>query len=139
MRTKCAVASAALLSLLILSACGSAPVRSAERFCGELTAHKDDIHKLPQTPEEVSALINLYSRMGEVAPLEIQADWDQLSTNLKTADSVDVNNPTSVQGVADAAYATQRSAENLVTWAQTTCGLDLGPVGGAEPAITTTS
>ena len=139
MRTTCAIACAALASVLALTACGSAPSRSAERFCGELTAHNDDIHKLPSTPEEVSALINLYSRMGEVAPLEIQADWDQLSTNLKTADSVKVNDPASVQAVADAAYATQRSAENLVTWAHTTCGLDLGPVGGADTAVTTTS
>ncbi len=129
----------ALASLLTVAACGSAPVRSAEKFCGELTAHKDEIHKLPQSPEEISALISLYSRMGEVAPLEVQADWDQLSTNLKTANSVDVNNPASVQGVADAAYATQRSAENLVTWAHNTCGLDLGPVGGADPAVTPTS
>lgn len=139
MRMSYALASVALASLLTVAGCGSAPTRSAEKFCGELTAHKDDIHTLPQTPEEVSALISLYSRMGEVAPLEIQADWDQLSTNLKTANSVDVNNPTSVQGVADAAYATQRSAENLVKWARTTCGLDLGPVGGADPAASTTS
>ena len=134
-----AITSAALASLLIVSSCGNAPVRSAERFCGELTTHKDDIHALPTTPEEVSALINLYSRMGEVAPLEVQENWDQLSTNLKTANSVDINDPASMQAVADQAYATQRAAENLVDWARTTCGLELGPVGGADSSAPPTS
>ena len=136
MRTSCAAASAILASLITvaastLSSCGSAPVRSAEKFCGELTAHKDDIRTLPDSSASITTLINLYSKMGEVAPLEVQADWDQLSTNLKTANTVDVKDPASVQAAADSAYATQRAAERLATWAQTTCGLDIGPVGTA--------
>jgi hypothetical protein len=106
-------------------------VRSAERFCGELTVHKDDIRTLPESNESITQLITLYSLMGEVAPLEIQSDWDQLSTNLKTANTVKVGDPASVQAAADSAYATQRSAERLAAWALSTCGLDLGPVGSA--------
>ena len=122
-------AAIAIVSLLAV-ACGQAPERSAERFCGELLAHKDDIRALPTTPEEVAALINLYSRMGEVAPLEVQTEWDNLSANLKTANTVKVGDAASLQAVADSAYATQQSAEKVAAWASSTCGLDLGPVGG---------
>lgn len=136
MRRSCVLTNAARVALLCAaplaaSSCANAPVRSAERFCGELTAHKDDIRSLPKSDESVTKLISLYSAMGEVAPLEIQKDWDQLSTNLKTASTVKVQDPASVQAVADSAYATQHAAERLATWARTTCGLDIGPVGTA--------
>ena len=118
------------LGSLLAAACGQPPERSAERFCGELVARKDDIRALPTTPDEVAALINLYSRMGEVAPLEVQQDWDDLSANLKTANTLKVGDAASLQKVADSAYATQRSAERVAAWALGTCGLDIGPVGG---------
>ena len=111
--------------------CGNAPTRSAERFCGELTAHKADIRELPTSDTSIAQLITLYSQMGEVAPLDIQTHWDQLSTNLKTASTVDVKDPESVQAAADSAYATQKSAQSLAAWALTVCGLDVGAIGGA--------
>ncbi|MEI7619207.1 MAG: hypothetical protein WCK14_11355 [Actinomycetota bacterium] len=127
-----AVAAAALgVASLTMVSCGSAPTRSAERFCGELTAHKADIRKLPTSDTSITQLITLYSQMGEVAPLDIQADWDQLSTNLKTASTVDVKDSASVQAAANSAYATQKSAQSLAAWALTVCGLDIGPIGGA--------
>ncbi len=136
MRTPNALTNAALVSLALVasvaaSSCGNAPVRSAERFCGELTVHKNDIRTLPNSNESITQLINLYADMAEVAPLEIQKDWDQLSTNLKTANTVNVKDPASVQAVADSAYATQKAAERLAIWAKTTCGMDIGPVGTA--------
>jgi hypothetical protein len=136
MRTKCVLTNAALVSLLAVTAlasssCGNAPVRSAERFCGELTVHKNDIRTAPTSDETITKLITLYSTMGEVAPLDIQNDWDQLSTNLKTANTVNVKDPASVQKVADSAYAAQQAAERVAAWARTTCGLDIGPVGTA--------
>ena len=129
-RRRSIIATAISTVSLFAAACGQAPVRSAERFCGELVAHKEDIRALPTTPDEVAALINLYSRMGEVAPLEVQADWDDLSANLKTANTLKVGDAASLQQVADSAYATQRSAEKIAAWALSTCGLDIGPVGG---------
>jgi hypothetical protein len=126
------IASVALsVASLTMISCGNAPTRSAERFCGELTAHKADIRELPTSDTSIAQLITLYSQMGEVAPLDIQADWDQLSTNLKTASSVDVKDPASVQAAADSAYATQKSAQSLAAWALTVCGFDVGAIGGA--------
>ena len=127
-----ALAAAALgAASLTMISCGTAPTRSAERFCGELTAHKQDIRARPTSDTSIADLITLYSQMGEVAPLDIQADWDQLSTNLKTASTVDVKDPASVQAAADSAYATQKSAQSLAAWALTVCGVDVGAIGGA--------
>ncbi|HEY4331519.1 MAG TPA: hypothetical protein VGM78_03075 [Ilumatobacteraceae bacterium] len=113
-----------------VAGCGDAAPRTAEAFCGELRAHTTEITALPQTAAEIPALITLYSKMDEVAPLTIQHSWEQLYGSLKTATTVNPADPASVQKAADAAYAAQPAATALVTWAQQTCGLTLGPVAG---------
>src|SRR5215217_6030546 len=109
MRFAAAVSSAALSTAILgmLGACGDAAPRSTERFCGELTTNADAIRTPPTSVEEIPALITLYSKMGEVAPLEIQNDWDALYGTLKSADTVDVSDPASVQAATDKAYAAQ--------------------------------
>ena len=126
---------------LSLVACGDAPTRSSEKFCGELTAHQTEIHTPPESADAIPAFITLFSKMGEVAPLAVQKDWEAIYVSLKTANTVDVDDPASMQTVADSAYETQRSAENVVVWARANCGLELGPIGvvqgGADVATTT--
>jgi hypothetical protein len=142
--------SAGALALLIstgagLAGCGNAATRSTSQFCGELTAHAIQIQTPPTNVDEIPALITLYSKMGEVAPLEIEADWETLYGILKTAAAVDASDPASVQAVADAAYGGEHAATKVVQWAQDNCGVTLDPVGivpgGApiEPPTTATS
>jgi hypothetical protein len=137
MRSLVALSTAALAiaGLGALSACGDAPPRSAERFCGELAAHLDEIHTPPTTPDGIPALILLYSKMGEVAPLDVQRDWETVYGILKTADTVDVNDPASVQAVANAAYAAQNSAESVAAWAKSNCAIDVGPIGSVPGGV----
>lgn len=133
----------AIVAALAVAGCGNATARSAERFCGELAAHATEIRTPPSSPDQIPAFITLFSKMGEVAPLDVQSDWEAIYASLKTANTVNAADPASVQAVSDAAYATQRSAENVVAWASKNCGLDLGPVGavagGAEVLVTTTT
>ena len=134
-------ASGAVLAGLVVAACGDAPTRSSERFCGELIAHQTEIQTEPESADAIPAFITLFSKMGEVAPLDVQVDWEAVYTNLKTANTVDVNDPESLQNVNDSAYASQRSYEAVVAWAQSTCGLTLGPAGivpGGAAVVTTT-
>lgn len=135
-------ASGTVLATLVAASCGDAPTRSAERFCGELTAHQTEIQTAPESADAIPAFITLFSKMGEVAPLDVQADWEAIYTSLKTANTVDVNDPASMQAVNDAAYAQARSYEAVAAWAQSTCNLPLGPVGivpGGAAVVTTTS
>ncbi|MCU1394331.1 MAG: hypothetical protein JWM34_2759 [Ilumatobacteraceae bacterium] len=143
MRIPGATVTAALVLVAGLSACGDAAIRSTSQFCGELKAHANEIQTPPAKADEIPALITLYSKMGEVAPLEIEGAWEKVYGSLKTANTVDANNPASVQAVADAAYDAQQSAAQVVTWAHDNCGIDLVPAGivpgGAAIATTTTT
>jgi hypothetical protein len=140
MRSFVAPFAAALVTagLVALPACGDATPRSAERFCGELAAHDQEIRTPPSTPEDIPALILLFSRMGEVAPLDVQREWENIYGLLKTANTVNVSDPASLQVVANAGYASQKSAEKVAEWARQNCGIDIGPVaavnGGVEVA-----
>jgi hypothetical protein len=126
-----------------LGSCGEAATRSTSRFCGELAAHATEIQSVPTKADEIPALITLYSKMGEVAPLEIQSDWETVYNVLKTANTVKPGDPASQQVAADAAYAANQAALNVVAWAKTNCNIEIGPVaivpGGADVEITTTT
>lgn len=136
------VVGTAIASLFVAS-CGGAPTRSSERFCGELIAHQTGIYTLPESPNAIPPIIALFSKMGEVAPLDIEQDWEAIYTILKTANTVDPTDPASVQSVTDAAIASQHSYEAVAAWALKTCDLVLEPIGvvsgGADVATTTTT
>lgn len=144
MRLCVVLPSTALAIAIGFTGCGNATTRSTARFCGELQAHNNEIQTPPTKADEIPALITLYSKMGEVAPLEIQDDWEIVYSSLKTANAVDANDPASVQQVADAAYAAQQSATNVANWAKNNCNVDLGPIAivpggaGVAPATSTT-
>ncbi len=142
MRSTGPISTAALVLVIGLVACGNAATRSTSKFCGELQAHANEIQTPPAEADTIPALITLYSKMGEVAPLEIEAAWEKVYGTLKTANSVDVNDPASVQTATDAAYGATKSATDVVAWAQANCGITLDPVGivpgGAAVATTTT-
>ncbi len=142
MRLRTLVTGSLLVAVIGLAACSNATERSSERFCGELTAHSEEIRNGPPAADDIPAFITLFSKMGEVAPLDVQADWEQVYGSLKTANTVNVADPASVQAVADSAYESQRSAENVVAWAASNCEIDLGPVGavaGGAAVVTTTT
>ena len=123
------------------SGCADAPLRTAEKFCGELTTNSAAMRTLPTTVGGSIGLIQLYSRMGEVAPLEVETNWSQIILALKTANEIDPNDPASAQNVADVAYRTEKPALAVAKWAQETCGIDLGSVGLVPqgPVATTTT
>ena len=126
-----------------LAGCGEPATRSTGRFCGELQAHATEIQTVPAKVEEIPALITLYSKMAEVAPLEIEGDWETVYGALKTANTLNLADPASKQKAADVAYAATQAANNVVTWAKDNCAIDIGPVpivpGGADIETTTTT
>ena len=144
MRLSVVLPSAALVIVIGLTGCGNAATRSTVTFCGELQAHATEIQTPPEKADEIPALITLYSKMGEVAPLEIEGDWEIVYGSLKTANTVNAADPASVQQVADAAYGAQQSATNVANWAKNNCNVDLGPIAivpggaGVAPATSTT-
>jgi hypothetical protein len=128
------VASLAVASAALLTACGSGNPGDAERFCGEVQANTRGIVKpRVQSAEDIDALLTLYRDLGDLAPLSIDADWDALILNYETASTVVPTDPESVQRVAARAYATEQSAVAVHDWLLENCNVDIGPVGTLVP------
>jgi hypothetical protein len=134
------------VSLLILVAgCGDDAISSdAERFCGEATDQRDMIVAPPMATEaELEATLDFYHLMGELAPVAISEQWNDIVTALETASTIVPGDPASEQQVALQAYATERSAYEVSVWLRTYCAVDI-PITTiapqeAVPARTTTT
>lgn len=129
-----------------LTACGDDDLvqSDAERFCGEAIAQRNTILAPPLSTEaELTATLDFYRLMGQLAPIAIAEQWNDLVVNLETAITIVPGDPASEQRVALQAYATERSAYEVATWLKKNCDLDLGPITtiapqAPVPAATTT-
>jgi hypothetical protein len=121
------VATCALTSLGTLAACGDDGVQSdAQRFCGEATTRRDMIVSPPMaTEQEVAATLDFYRLMGQLAPVAIAAQWNDIVHAMETASTVAPGDPSSEQQVALQAYASERSAYEVAVWLKRNCGVDI--------------
>lgn len=121
-----------------LTACGGDDgVQSdAERFCNEATTQRNTILAPPLSTEaELTATLDFYRLMGQLAPIAIAEQWNDLVVNLETAITVVPGDPASEQRVAVQAYATERSAYEVAIWLKKNCNLDLGPITTIAPQV----
>jgi hypothetical protein len=113
---------------LALTACsgGDEVTSDAERFCGEAIANRANLVAPPLTTEsELEATLDFYRLMGELAPVAIASEWNDLVVSLETASSLVPGDPESEQLVAKTAYATEPSAFAVKTWLFENCALDI--------------
>jgi hypothetical protein len=129
-----------------LAACGGDDGRQADagRFCQEAAEHTAAIVAPPLDDEAgLEATLDFYRAMGELAPLSIAEEWNQLVVALETAASLEPGNPASEQQVAATAYATEPAAYAVKVWLNRNCGVDIPITTIAPhdvvPAITTTT
>lgn len=116
------------VALLATSACGGddTTTTDAERFCGEAIENRALLIAPPLTSEaELVATIDFYRLMGELAPVGIASEWNDVVVALETAASLVPGDPESEQVVAKTAYATEPSAFRVKEWLQANCGLDI--------------
>jgi hypothetical protein len=128
------LATAALVTAI--SGCAETP-RTATNFCRVLAERIDDITTPPTSNAEVQELIGHYDRLVEVAPIEVEDDLAAIRNLFVLASDVDVNDPASVQAVADAAYGAERAAEDAGIYVGTTCGVDLSSGFAVQAPATT--
>lgn len=113
---------------VVPAACGGGDdVQSdAERFCGEAIAQRNLIVAPPLNDEaELEATLEFYRLMGELAPVAIAEEWNDLVVNLETASTIVIGDPESEQLVAMTAYATEPAAFRVKDWLLDNCGLDI--------------
>jgi hypothetical protein len=118
------------------SGCAETP-RTATNFCRVLAERIDDITTPPTSNAEVQELIGHYDRLVEVAPIEVEDDLAAIRNLFVLASDVDVNDPASVQAVADAAYGAERAAEDAGIYVGATCGVDLSSGFAVQAPATT--
>jgi hypothetical protein len=123
------IASSVTAVALLAASCGAgdgAVDSDAERFCGEAIAQQTAIVSPPLATEaELAATLDFYTLMGQLAPIGIAQEWNDLVVNLETASTVVPGDPESEQRVALRAFATERSAFDVATWLRTNCGLNI--------------
>jgi hypothetical protein len=122
--------SATVIVFLLVGASGctrSDDVESdAERFCGEAIAQREMIVSPPLDSErELQATLEFYRLMGQLAPVAIAEEWNDLVVNLETAAALIPGDPDSEELVAMTAYATEPSAYQVHRWLKTNCGLEI--------------
>jgi hypothetical protein len=122
-----------------LSACGDEDP-SAERFCGEVAANKEALTN-PQLgyTDDVDPLLDLYRSIGALAPLGVQADWDQLVSAYETASTVVIGDQESEQQALTAIYSSEKSAAAVEAWLLANCAVDIGPVFTIVPQAPVTA
>lgn len=122
-------AALALTATAFLAACGGDGGGNAERFCGEI-----DVNKAALTSpdlrfiDDVEELLDLYRSIGELAPLAIEDEWNQLIVNYETASTVVPDDPASVQLAVVSALESESAAARVGEWLEQNCGVDLGPL-----------
>ena len=108
----------------LLGACSS-PARTATNFCRQLADELPEIADLPATDEQISDAVQRYERLLEVAPLEIEKEFDSLTALMRAARDVDAADNESVQALVELTYSSEKDALASSAWVLATCGVDL--------------
>ncbi len=128
-RSAAALAISTIVLMAALGACGGDEDPSAERFCGEVAANNEALTN-PQLgyTDDIDPLLDLYRNVGELAPLGVEADWDQLVSAYETASTVVIGDQESEQKALTAIYSSEKSAAAVEAWLLANCAVDIGPV-----------
>ena len=108
----------------MLGACSS-PARTSTNFCRQLADELPEIADLPATDEQISDAVKRYERLLDVAPLEIEKEFESLTALMRAARDVDAADPESVQALVELTYSSEKDALASSAWVLATCGVDL--------------
>jgi hypothetical protein len=124
------VAAAAAAVALLLSACDANDgAGDAERFCAQVQVNAAQLTQPNlQFSDDIGPLLDLYRDIGELAPLAIEPEWNQLISAYETASTVVPGDPESEQIALASIFSTEESAATVDRWLETNCAVDIGPV-----------
>jgi len=122
---------------LFASSCGDDGPGDTARFCQEVEDNAAALTSNPETLEDVDDFLDLYRKIGGVAPLAIESHWQALIRNYETASTVEPLDPESRQAALAQAYASEESAVAVRDFLLTHCNVDLGPITTVVPHAST--
>src|SRR4051794_1747674 len=91
----------------------------AASFCAQVEDNVDylrfdDFHNLDQ----VDTIIDLYTKIGTDAPLEIEADWNAIVLELQAARHTDLTDAVAIEEMYARIFQTERSYFEVRDWLQ---------------------
>ena len=118
---------ALLLAATLLVGCGGSETASdAPEFCAQARDNRNTIIAPPlANAAEVDATLDFFRLMGQLAPVAIAAEWNDLVVTLETAAALVPGDPESEQLVAMTAYASEPSAFAVKKWLSQNCGVEI--------------
>ena len=84
-------------------------------------------------------LIEEYQRIGQYAPLAVEAEWKQLVEAYESAAEVDSDDPLSEQEALEAIFRAEGAAVAVADWLRTNCAVEIGPLATIVGAGVTTT
>jgi hypothetical protein len=136
LRPSRALVASSIAVVVTMTAC-SEPETSGGQFCASLSESMPVLAGKVESQLDIETLVETYTTLDARTPLAIEESWGQLTVLVQTAATVAPEDPESVQIVADAAYASERSAREVATWVQATCGFSMPAMAGLEGPVTT--
>jgi hypothetical protein len=136
-RAVCA-AGAAGLTLL---GCSHDTGRTVAGYCTEVTKDAEALNN-PQiaTATDISATLDLYRRIADLAPADVAPEWQTMVESLQTAASVSADDPGSVATANEVALSSQPAATRIQQYTQQHCNVAIGtPPAPTMPAVTTST
>lgn len=134
-RRAAVIAVAAAVALPVaLSACGDdGRTGDTARFCELVQDNLAALRADPTTADEIDGLIDLWTDVGQRAPLAIEPDWSAHILLFETARDSDDQ-----EEILARMYATEQSSVAVAAWLQDNCAVDFGPVATVVEQVTTT-
>ena len=131
---------AAAVTCCAVTACASdAPPATDGQYCATVSASLDQLTAPAiADPVGVEATSKLYRSITAIAPLAVQKEWETMTSNVEAAATVDPNDPTSAQKVADMARSSQHAASAIVDYTSKVCGVTLAVTTTTVPPVVET-
>lgn len=118
-----------------LVACGDDQERTEGRYCTEVGNHLAALNTPSLTDAaDVEAMLDAWRTVADAAPLAVQPEWDRLMAAMETASTVDPSDADAMQRIADTARSNEPSANKVIDYTATLCGVRIGE---GKPVTTT--
>lgn len=115
---------------LAVTACGDKR-NDATNFCRQLQQELPGLSAPLTSQSAIDQMVARYRRLGDVAPLSVDKDWEALTDLMAQAAKVDTNDPTEMETFAEEALVANSASQRALRWVLNTCGVDLS---GSRPA-----
>lgn len=132
-----------LLLVVTCSAAGACsndtPPATDGRYCATVSASLEQLNA-PAIADAagIDETSKLYRSITSIAPLAVQKEWETMTSNVEAAATVDPNDPSSVQKVADMTRSSQHAASSISDYTSKLCGVTLGvPTTTLPPVVVT--